>query len=179
AVVIRSRKSVAALDLQSTRHTTIESEDQSIVFREDVTANLSDCRVVWIRSGRSKCRGLSCSDKQRRPEEPPIERPANRRQVHVSDWRRQVCVNKVRQVLAIGEEVRSRDHSFASNLTLDDGVKLLDSRQLEVISKVLHCAWYQGAAAEQGRISRTAGGRLQGNLPLGDIRTHAGVNQGV
>src|SRR5258708_3307752 len=93
-VIERSRERVVALDLQAVRQTTIELQDQGIVFREDIAANLCNATVSRVWPG---------SDEQRYPPGLTIERPSHCRVG--SEVRRhiQVGIHKVWQILAVGE----------------------------------------------------------------------------
>src|SRR6266851_1757139 len=137
---------VVARDLESVRQAAIEPQNQRVVLREDVAANLSDLSVVKVRAGGRKSGSLIGAEENRHADNLSIRGSTHRRHVHKLKIRasgsRQISVDEVRKILSVAEQVRSRDHGVAGNLPLEDRIQLMDSRQLEARGKILHRAWY-------------------------------------
>src|SRR5712664_2217697 len=165
-VIVCSRERVVALDLQAVRQTTIELQDQRIVFREHIAANLCNAAVARVWPG---------ADEQRYAPSLTIEGPSHRRVSSEVRRRIQVGIHKVWQILAIGEKIRGRDDRVARDLPLENSVELVNPRQLEASGEVLHVRVCQSSRRNQIRVARCDGvaGKYR-HLSLGYIGAEAG-----
>ena len=122
------------MELQPVRQPAVRLKHNRVVSGEDVAANLRDLLEVRVRARTRVER-----------EEPllTVKWPAHGSERHEVCRFRQVGVHKVRETLAKAAQVGERDHRVARDLPLDDEIGLVDQRQLEVRSEVLHCAGWR------------------------------------
>ena len=142
-----------------------------MVLGEDVAANLRD---------RAEGRVRPRPDEDGRAVDLTVEWPAADGEVHRARGRREVGVHEVRQGVGEAEEIGSGDRCVARDLALEDEVGLMNLRQLEVGSEVLHGGRDKRPRSQKVRVAggRRVAGR-DSHLTLRHVNADARVDERV